>query len=137
MRKGLFIAVIISLAGVACGGGQTNLDGTSWHLVSLDGSSPIEAESATITLQFQNGEMRGRSGCNQYSGAYSAFDEGDISVEGVAVTEMACLDLEGVMDQEQVYLGILTGATGWEVDGGQLYIYDEAGRTLLYDADGG
>jgi heat shock protein HslJ len=66
-----------------------------------------------VTLQFQAGQIAGFSGCNTYTGAYTATDNGDgtysVTVTGLVSTGMMCP--AEIMDQEQTYLGILSSVT--------------------------
>ena len=66
-----------------------------------------------ITLQFQAGQIAGFSGCNSYTGAYTATDNGDgtysVTITGLVGTGMMCPG--EIMDQEQTYLGLLSTVT--------------------------
>lgn len=81
------------------------LAGTEWILTLLNGSPPIEG--SFITLAFEEGRLSGSAGCNSYSGSY-LLSGNRLQVDQVAVTEMACLEPEGVLEQELAYLEALT-----------------------------
>jgi heat shock protein HslJ len=72
----------------------------------------------TITATFEDGQVRGSAGCNSYFGSYQV--NGDkISVGQMGITEMACLEPEGVMDQELMFVGFLGDAKTFRFgDGG-------------------
>ena len=108
------VLVIVMLAGLvlpsltACGGTGSSssdpLDGTAWVLVFIRKSTPIPG--ATITATFEDGQVHGLAGCNTYSGSYQATDD-TIEVGPIAITEMFCMEPEGVMDQETMFVQFL------------------------------
>jgi heat shock protein HslJ len=77
-----------------------------------------------ITIEFIDAEktVKGSAGCNSYFASYEV--EGNLlSISGpIAVTEMACMEPEGIMDQEQEYLAILESAERFEIERHQLQI---------------
>lgn len=107
---------------------QPDLTGTSWQLELMLGQPPIEG--TTPTLAFTDTELVGDTGCNQYTGTYeldgTAFTVGDL-----IQTEMACLEPEGVMDQEFTYLSTLASAASVNLVDGQLEILDANGNVML------
>lgn len=114
---------------VACGSRAIDLNGTAWLLNSLNGDAPIAGSE--ITLSFEEGRLTGRSGCNLYSGDYAIEGEGDFLSGPFEVTEMACLDPMGVMDQEVDYLQILQGANTIARQADELTIQG-GGNTLVF-----
>ena len=108
-----------------------NLDGTEWVLTSLNGSDLVEGSN--ITLNFAEGQLNGFAGCNTYFAAYT-LDGAFLTVEAVAATEMACLELAGVMEQEQHYLGFLKDVTIYRIYGRQLWLETDDGRALVFTA---
>jgi heat shock protein HslJ len=114
---------------VACGSRAIDLDGTAWLLNSLNGDAPIAGSE--ITLSFEEAKLTGRSGCNLYSGDYAIEGEGTFQAGPFEVTEMACLDPMGVMDQEVDYLQILQGASTIGREDDELTIQG-GGNTLVF-----
>lgn len=120
---------------------QATLEGTAWSLLAFleerqsEGTSaplPTDVLSGTeITASFESGTLRGSSGCNTYATTYS-LDGPSITLEAVAVTEMACLDPEGVMDQERRFLEILQDVTSASVYGSQLWLETNNGGALAF-----
>ena len=111
----------------------STLLGTEWVLVSLHGNALIEGKQ--ITLRFGEASIEGSGGCNTYGGSYTA-SEGSLSVSDVYWTEMACIEPEGIMEQEQAYFQALNAAARYRVAQGQgggdrLEVYDEAGTQIL------
>ena len=45
---------------------------------------------AQVTLTFEDGQAHGSAACNSYGGAYQAGDDGSLSFDAFAVTQMAC-----------------------------------------------
>jgi heat shock protein HslJ len=127
------LAVVTLLALAACSGtGPTvedPLDGTSWVLVGYGLAAPLPGTQ--ITANFEDGQVGGSSGCNSYGGSYEVKGE-SITVTEIFVTEMACMDPEGVMEQEQTYLQYLSGATTFRVSEGQLQMTRPDGETLTF-----
>ena len=89
-----------------------------------------------ITLQFQAGQIAGFSGCNTYSGAYTAIDNGDgtysVTVTGLVGTGMMCPG--DIMAQEQSYLGLLSAVTGAVPQGSALELISPQGSLIFYQA---
>lgn len=126
--------VILVLALTACGptanGDEepVRLDGTSWVLQEMDSEAPLEG--TTITAEFADGEISGSSGCNSYFGSYTL--EGNTITFGImGMTEMACMEPEGVMEQESTYLETVRSATEVRLAQGQLEMMDESGDVVL------
>jgi heat shock protein HslJ len=105
------------------------LDGTEWVLTSLNGGSPI----GSITLAFADGEVSGTGGCNHYFGGYDQSGN-TISLPMIGMTEMACMEPVGIMDQESEYLGVLSRVNTFSVDGSQLRMESSDGAFLLFEA---
>ncbi|MFZ8843775.1 META domain-containing protein [Thermoflexus sp.] len=122
---------LLVLALTACGGGGRSrpdpLHGTSWNLISLEGTAPLPGTRITVT--FDAGVIQGSSGCNRFSGAYEI--SGDrIAIHDVRSTLMACIKPEGVMDQEQKFLALLMSSEGYQIMDGRLQL-TRSGQVLL------
>jgi heat shock protein HslJ len=123
----IFTLLILALA--ACGAsGATALRDTAWELESLTGSDVLPG--TTITLKFADDQVSGSAGCNQYGGSYQA-GENSLSVGDVFSTEMGCLEPEGILEQEGVYLTALSVAVTYQITADRLEIFDEAGAQVL------
>jgi len=105
-----------------------SLEGTEWQLVALRGEDPIAGK--TITLRFEQTSLKGSGGCNTYGGSYTASAD-SLSLSDLYWTEMACMEPEGIMEQEQAYLSALNTAARYQLDGDRLALYDEAGTEIL------
>jgi len=125
-------AMLIVALAPACGGGPAGgdpLDGTSWVLAAYRKTAPIPGTE--ITAAFRGGQVTGNAGCNSYFGSYEA-QGGEISVGAVGSTEMACMDPEGVMEQELEYLKHLSDAQTYQIEGDRLTIYWDNHEALTF-----
>jgi heat shock protein HslJ len=122
---------------------QSTLEGATWGLLAFVEPNPQGQEpnlfplpddalaGAAITAVFASGRVRGSTGCNNYDSAYSR--EGDaLTVGPVAVTERACLEPAGVMEQEAQYLDLLAAVTGYCICGDRLWLETGDGRALVF-----
>ena len=126
----LVLVLAVLLSGCGGSGGPASLDGTSWVLTSLNGNRPLEDRE--VTLAFEGGEATGSAGCNSYFGAYEVQGEDKLTFSEIANTEMACLDPEGIMGQEEEYLTALRRATGFHLSDGELQIFSVGGGVLAF-----
>jgi len=79
----------------------------------------LEGTEITATFRSAEGQVEGSAGCNSYFGGYE-IDKNKLSIPMMAYTEMACLEPEGVMEQEDKYLRILPDVDSYEISGGKL-----------------
>jgi heat shock protein HslJ len=103
-----------------------SLEGPTWI---LDGTMP----GTEITAQFENGQVSGFSGCNNYSGAYITTPTASgntISISGLSPTMKTCQ--EEIMDQETLYLNSLIAATRYTIQDNELTIYYPGGSLIYY-----
>jgi heat shock protein HslJ len=101
-----------------------------WILTTYNGQEPIASHQPT--LQFKLGQVSGTTGCNHYSGTYHV--EGDsIRFEGIFSTEMACLEPEGLMDQERIYLELLQTVDQYELEADRLRFFAESNPALIFE----
>ena len=129
----LTLATIILLSMAACTlpGLPTGdpLKGTSWRLVTLRGAGLIPGTEITAT--FEDGHVGGIAGCNHYGGSYQVSGD-KLTVDAMFMTEMACMDPEGVMEQEQQYLELLGNAKTFTLTEGRLEIVTGSGQALTF-----
>lgn len=117
---------LAAVAGCSPGGGQ--LEGTRWKLSEWTVSS-LDPADFTITAEFADGRVSGRSEINTYSGPYKAGSGGGLEVGEVAGTLMA--GSEPAMRAESAYLALLRQARSFKVTDGKLTLYDEGGNQSL------
>jgi heat shock protein HslJ len=123
-------AGILFLMSAGCSGADP-LDGTSWILTAYGNAQPVSG--TTITATFQNGEIAGSAGCNSYFAPYQVKGS-KIELGVIAQTEMACLDPEGVMEQEKMIMAFLRDAQEFLLANGQLQIIRGDGEALTFVA---
>jgi heat shock protein HslJ len=120
---------------------QLSLEGNLWHLSAYqdaEGEMVEPLSASEITAEFRDGQVNGTAGCNGYFGSYER-EGNQLTLGPMAMTEMACGQPEGVMDQEMQYLAALEKSASYEiefsqVDGDQLLIAGDEGQTILvYD----
>jgi heat shock protein HslJ len=110
------------------------LTSTRWLLNSYyDGSSALIApiRGTEIDLNFsEDGTIGGTGGCNNYGGSYETSDN-QLMFSQVFMTEMACMDPAGVMEQESTYLRLLGQIASLQLQGNFLLLQDANGQVLL------
>ena len=99
-------------------------------LITFNENLPIEGRQPTI--QFEDSQVSGTTGCNSYGGSYQVKVDA-ISFEALFNTEMACMEPEGLMDQEQAYLELLGTAQRFELVDGVLTIFAGPQQTLAFE----
>jgi len=132
LKQKIFMAVILTVLLFLCGActaveptQEDNLEDITWTLELYGEKNALKAVLAgtkiTATFESAKGQLRGSAGCNQYFADYELSD-GKLSVLNAANTERACLDPEGVMEQEQQYLSILRAAESYRIQHNKLLI---------------
>jgi heat shock protein HslJ len=119
---------LTACAGIVPGTGDP-LDGTSWVLTAYGTSSLIPGTE--ITLEWEGGEVSGSAGCNTYGGTYQLSGD-SISMSDLYNTEMACMEPEGVMDQEQDFLKLLRDARSFQIVDEHLQILTAEKEALTF-----
>jgi len=126
----LTLITCVAIMLIACGGtGSDPLNGTTWELYSIGRYSPITGSKTTI--RFEDGQVSGLGGCNQYGGEYKSSNK-LLSFRALYMTEMACGSPEGIMDQESAYLQFLGDARSFMLVNDQLQISRSNGETLTF-----
>ena len=111
-----------------------DLEGREWVLRELGWAQPLEQE-VDISLVFEDQRVSGNSGCNNYFGAVTETDPGQIGFSGMGTTRMACA--EPVMDLERRYLKTMAGATRYAFVAGRLVLScdtEEGIKALVFTA---
>ena len=106
----------------------TALEGTEWRLVTLNRQAPLAG--TVITARFSQGQISGSSGCNSYFGSYTLRGSA-LQIQGLGGTEMACLEPQGVMEQEQIFLQTLGEVAGYQLTDDQLTLQDAQSNAVL------
>lgn len=125
----LLMLLVLSGCGIIEGRLGNDLNGTSWSLESYGGKSLLGDRA--MTAIFESGEVSGSTSCNHYFGAYK-INGNQFSVEGLGWTEMACMDPEGIMQQEQEIMALLGDSASYLIDGDKLIIRTSEGYELVF-----
>jgi putative lipoprotein len=99
---------------------------THWRLTRLGEQlvqNPVGANAVHITLQSQNTNVTGNSGCNRMFGRY-ALENDMLKFDGIGGTKMFC---EARMDLEQRFTNALMSVMRWKITGTTLELLDERG----------
>ena len=128
------IVLLATLALTACAitsrEATTDLPGTSWQLVELDGADVVGDVPPTLAFD-ETGTVSGTGGCNTFSGEVS-IDGPELSFGPLASTQMACAD-EDVSAQEAAFFAGLQSVTGYTIDDeGRLVLEGDEG-TLTFE----
>ena len=106
------------------------LEDTEWKLVALGEESvtatPAGRPGASLLLRAADKRAGGSDGCNRFMAGYQ-LEADRLSFSQAASTMMACVDGEEVSRR---YMQALSATVRWRVLGGQLELYDAAGRLL-------
>ena len=106
----------------------------AWSLLSYNNGRQAMVSilnDTEITALFEDGRLRGHSGCNRYTTTYQT-DGGLVSIPPPVGTRMLCQEPEGLMDQETRYLELLPSATTYLIrDGRHLELFDSEGSRIL------
>jgi heat shock protein HslJ len=122
----LTAVVGLSLASCALADTSKLVTNTRWSLVTLP-NQPLVPDTL-ITLNVDNDKMTGSDGCNRYNASYTLnADKLNIN-KNVVTTMMACP--ETIMRQASGYIGALTQATAYKIEGEQLTLLNAAGKPL-------
>ena len=87
------------------------LDEGIWKVVDLKESSLVEG--TTLTIRFHDGNVKGSSGCNTFSGRYEVQKE-SITISALNLTTDNCMK-PGIMDQERTFTNFLANVDSFVV----------------------
>ena len=109
------------------------LSGSSWEVVAYNNSQEAVINvipESQLTISFaEDGQINGNAGCNDYFGAYEVIGE-NISLGPIGMTEKACLEPEGVMEQEMLFLAALETAATYRVEGSTMEMSSADGASV-------
>ncbi len=108
-----------------------------WTLTGYFARGAMEPVIPGTSVSAEFGEenrVTGTSGCNHYFAEYSVLKD-RLTIGAVGSTLMYCSG-EGIMEQETVYLGLLSDAARFGIQGEDLRIYDTQGKEILHFVKG-
>ncbi|MBX3035519.1 MAG: META domain-containing protein [Anaerolineales bacterium] len=130
MKKIYFLLIALVVLLSACSGNSVSLEG-EWKLVAYgDSSNPTSAlPNVETSINFDaDNQVGGNVGCNSFGGEYK-LNGNQVTFSGIFSTLMFC---EGTMDQETVFLNILSEQTlNFELSGNQLTLTSQDGSSVI------
>jgi len=111
----------------------SGLEGIPWILQSyMDAKGEVVNVIAgrEVTAEFNDNQINGNAGCNNYFGTYEV-DGDHIAFSEIGSTEMFCEQPIGVMKQEIDYLAALSTASSFQMEDNQLIIANADGKEVL------
>lgn len=108
------------------------LQGTQWQLnaIGAHGSKVETGEDVLVTLNFTSDHrVGGTDGCSVFEGEYEV-SAWSIEIKNIGIRSMHCSSQSLIMAEVQ-YLDLLSQATGYDIRGNQLILWDEQGNYLL------
>lgn len=127
----LSFVFILAFASGCATANQPKVTGSSWILTTYNDQQSITDHQPI--LKFETDQVSVTTGCNHYGGNFQ-IDEDSIHFEGIFNTEMACLEPEGLMEQERIYLDLLRRVDQYELEGESLTFYIELNPVLVFPA---
>ena len=118
---------------------QTKLPGSRWNLTDYDDGSgtvvPV-LPGTTVSAEFgDEGLLTGSAGCNGYSASYDVASN-LINFGAIVMTEIYCMEPEGLMDQETQYLSNLEQSTAYAIVGDAMGLVNDEGAILaIYSSE--
>ena len=129
------LSALIVIGLTACNTGNTALEDKKWVLASYGEQGDLQAVLAgtEITAIFNSaeGQVTGSAGCNSYSADYEVSGN-KLTLSAIAATEMYLDTPEGIMEQEQEYLSLLSDSTTFQVEDSLLTITSSDGQVLFF-----
>lgn len=114
---------------------EPTLEGVVWKVTGFNNGRQAVVSAVTgttLTMTFENGMVRGSSGCNTFRAPYKS--EGNRLSIGAAVTTRKACGAEGVMEQERQFLAALKTSQTWAVESGTLDVHRADGERVLMAA---
>ena len=124
----ILIAVAAGLAGCASvSTTPTSLEGTTWTVTAIDGAATPRTDA--YRLEFGDGRIGGKFGCNGFSGPYSLASD-TLTACDVAATRMACPGPADRFEREGFAVLAQPALLQWQ-SGSRLTLTNAAGSIAL------
>jgi heat shock protein HslJ len=106
---------------------SSSLAGTAWRVTGYNNGKQAVVSpllETLLTIEFStDGRVAGSAGCHRYMGSYRS-EGGKVVLSQLATTRRVCATPDGVMEQEQVFLGALQGAALMRIEADRLELRD-------------
>ena len=134
----LLLATAIALVSAGCGtmgkkamapAAPATLLDTPWRLTQVGEvmvPNPAGSRAVYFSLQSQNPNVVGFSGCNRMFGHYVLAGQ-QLKFDGIGGTRMFC---DARMELEQRFLAMFEYVAGWKITGNTLQLLNSAGSTV-------
>ena len=128
MRKNLILAVMTLMVMAACHGKKAmDVLGGEWDVVAIGEMAVPEAVGAFMGFDMNESVVYGSTGCNQLTGAMPTAVGAEPLFGALGCTRRMCPD----MSVEDAMLSALGAVVDFKVEGGNLYLLDAAGNTVV------
>ena len=107
------------------------LQNVTWYLVSYETATPVANSNPTAFFATDGSSLSGKTGCNDYNGAYKAEQGNNLTISGFSSTRAACVS-DALTKQEEAFLKLLPTAVSYSVNGNQLQIVTGDGGTMNF-----
>lgn len=109
------------------------IERSRWQLLSFTGGdgSVLATQGIGVTLQLENGNASGFSGCNRFTGPYTIESAGRIRIGSVAGTMMACPQGPGAT-VEAAFNRAIAGTHSYSIAGDRMTLKTESGAVMVF-----
>jgi heat shock protein HslJ len=117
------------------GGKATTLEGTPWQVRAYfseekQATVPVIPDTEITAVFELAGDLTGSAGCNTYTAPYEG-SENRVNIGPAAITEMACLEPDGIMAQESQYLAALEMSTTFQIVDNAMQLTTDDGALVV------
>lgn len=106
------------------------LDEGIWKVANLI-DTPL-VEGTTLTIRFHDGNVKGSSGCNTFSGRYEVQNE-HITITALELTTDNCMK-PGIMEQERAFTKFLAEVDTFAVSKDELVLTAKDGGLVKFES---
>jgi len=93
-----------------------------WIVISVNGKHLLNDTVISFSVS-EKGKVKGNAGVNNYVGQWEITKE-QITSSKMASTKKFGIEPKGIMQQEERFLRSISMITRWQVDGGELQLFD-------------
>lgn len=136
-KHGLSLALMLNLFFIpGCktpvGGDWSSAVGNEWVLKQLDGKRPMVNSRVTLTFA-DDGRAVGHAGVNRYFSTYELVEIGQLRFAAIGSTRMYRDKPEGLMEQENRYLELLSEVDSYHLRRNRLFMLKDGKRLLQFE----
>jgi len=109
------------------------LQNITWYMISYGAFEAIAGSNPTAYFNSDGKSLSGKTGCNDYNGAYKTEQGNTLAISDISTTRAACASDE-LAKQEETYLRLLPAATQYSVNSSQMQILTVDGMTINFSS---